>query len=273
MHVPLDNLEEWKYRVRRELKKTLDRRRFMRRGLAALAGGTMIGTLMRIFGGGGGRVFAASGAVDTSHAVKTGTFFFPRLKFDVLNGRCVWNVYPHADVILRQSLAKMTNVNVSSEPVVVSLADFNTMRHYPFVFATDERHFRFPKNEEANLREFLLRGGFIYGDDCVLGRTEILFFEDFRKMMNRIYPDNPMRRVPDDHEIYHCHFDLPNGLPFLQGKNVGSWATFDKESDRILTFLTPTDMHCGWTCQYFSPKLNEQAIQMGVNIILFYLTH
>ena len=271
MRMPLDNLAEWKHLAYRELRKTLDRRSFFRQGLSALTGAAMAGTLMKAFSGGG--AFAAPEPIDTSRAVRTGTFFFPRLKFDVLNHQCVWNVYPHADVILRQSLAKMTNINVSQEPVVVSLADFNTLRHYPFVFATDQTHFRFPKNEEDNLREFLLRGGFVYGDDCVLGHDGDLFFQDYRTMMNRIYPDNPMRRVPDDHEIYHCYFDLPNGLPFLQGTNVGAWATFDKESDRILTFVTPTDMHCGWTCQYFSPRQNEQAIQMGINIIMFYLTH
>jgi hypothetical protein len=274
MPVPLDNLAEWKHLMYRQLRKTLDRRRFLHGGLAALAGSTMIGTLLRVFGGGGGQVFGASAddAVDTSRAVKTGTFFFPRLKFDVTNGKCNWDVYPYADVILRKSLAKLTNVNVSQEPVVVSLADFNTLRHYPFVFATDELHFHFPQNEEDNLREFLLRGGFVFGDDCVLGKDGILFFEDFRKMMNRIYPDNPMRRVPDDHELYHCYFDFP-GLPSLQGKNVGTWATFDKESDRILTLVTPVDLHCGWTCQFFTPKQNEAAIQMGINIIMFYLTH
>ncbi len=269
MLVPLGNLAEWKHVARRELRKTMDRRSFLRGGLGALTGAALAGTLAKIFGG---RLFAAEAPIDTSHAVKTATFFFPRLKFDVLNHQCVWNAYPHADVILRQSLAKLTNIHVSQEPVVVSLADFNTLRHYPFVFATDQTHFRFPQNEQDNLREFLLRGGFVYGDDCVLGHEGDQFFQDYRTMMNRIYPDNPMRRVPDDHDIYHCYFDLP-GLPFLQGTNHGAWATFDKESDRILTFVTPTDLHCGWTGQFFSPRQNEQAIQMGINIIMFYLTH
>ena len=269
MDVPLDNLPEWKDQAYRRLRATMDRRSFLRGGLNALTGAALLGAMGKIFGG----ASASAAEVDNSHAVKTGTFFFPRLKFDV-TGVCEWNVYPFADVNLRQALAKMTNVNVSQEPVVVSLADFNGLRHYPFVFATDQKHFSFPKNEEDNLREFLLRGGFVFGDDCVLSDAQPdLFFQDFRKMMNRIYPDNPMRRVPDDHELYHCYFDFPNGLPYIQGAKHGAWATFDKESDRILTIVTPTDLHCGWTCQYFSPDLNEQAIKMGINIIMFYLTH
>lgn len=270
MYTPLENLEEWKADALKALRQTLDRRSFMRQGLTALTGAAMYGTLLKCFAG--THVLADEPDVPKS-AVKTGTFFFPRLKFDVLNAHSGWNVYPIADVILRRTLTKLTNINVSEEPVVVSLADMKSLVRYPFIFATDERRFRFPKNEEANLREFLLRGGFVYGDDCIHGRNKILFFEDYRRMMNRIWPDNPMRRVPDSHEIYHCYFDFPKGLPYLQGQDIGGWGTFDKQSGRLLTYVTPTDLHCGWTCRFFTPKLNEASIKMGINIIIYYLSH
>jgi len=274
MFVPLDNLEEWKAETLRALRNTLDRRSFMRRGIYGLAGAAMGHTLLHMFSG--RHVLAAppktAGNVITQKAVKTGTFFFPRLKFDVLQGRASWDIYPIADVNLRRQLRRLTNINASEEPVVVSLDDFESLRRYPFIFATDELHFKFSQKEERNLAEFLQRGGFIYGDDCVLGRTGVFFFLDFRKMMNKIYPDNPMKRVPDDHEIYHCYFDLPK-LPFLQGQDLGAWATFDKKTGRILTFLTPTDLHCGWTCWYFSEELNLASLKMGINIIIYYLSH
>ncbi|HUW55391.1 MAG TPA: DUF4159 domain-containing protein [Planctomycetota bacterium] len=268
--VPLDNVGEWKSEVLGALRRTLDRRSFMRRGLQALGGALMAGTLLRLFSG--SHVLAAPPA-SAKKAVETGTFFFPRLKFDVLQGRAVWDVYPIADVHLRRQLTKLTNINASEEPVVVSLDDFEGLRHYPFVFATDQQHFKFSDKEEANLREFLLRGGFIYGDDCVLGHDGILFFQDFRNMMNKIYPDNPMRRVPDDHELYHGYFDFPKGLPFLQGQDIGSWATFDRNTGRILTLLTPTDLHCGWTGSFFTPEQNLASLKMGINIIVYYLSH
>ena len=275
MFVPLDNVEEWKDAALGTLRRAIDRRGFMRRGLKALGGAALAQTLLGMFGG--SRVLAAPAprepqSPEAEKAVKTGTFFFPRLKFDVLQGRASWDIYPIADVNLRRQLCRLTNVNASEDPVVVSLDDFEKLKRYPFVFATDELHFKFSQKEEENLSEFLLRGGFIYGDDCVLGSTGIFFFEDFRKMMNKIYPDNPMRRVSDDHEIYHCYFDLPK-LPFLQGQDVGAWATFDRKTGRILTFLTPTDLHCGWTGWYFRPELNLASLKMGINIIIYYLSH
>jgi hypothetical protein len=270
MFVPLDNLEEWKADTLRTLRQTIDRRRFLHGGIKALAGLALTGTFLRMFSG----THVLADTPDASNGtVKTGTFFLPRLKFDVIQARASWDIYPIADVNLRRQLRRLTNVNVSEEPVVVSLDDFDSLKRYPFVFATDEQHFKFSQKEEDNLAEFLRRGGFIYGDDCVLGSTSILFFLDFRKMMNKIFPDNPMRRVPDDHELYHCYFDFPKGLPYLQGQDLGSWATFDKRTGRILTLLTPTDMHCGWTCRFFTPELNLESLKMGINIIIYYLSH
>ncbi|HUU43421.1 MAG TPA: DUF4159 domain-containing protein, partial [Planctomycetota bacterium] len=190
-----------------------------------------------------------------------------------IQARANWDVYPIADVNLRRQLRRLTNINASEEPVVVSLDDFETLKRYPFVFATDQEHFKFSQKEEDNLREFVLRGGFIYGDDCVLGHDGILFFKDFRNMMNKVFSDNPMRRVSDDHELYHCYFDFPKGLPFLQGQDIGSWATFDRKTGRILTLLTPTDLHCGWSCMFFTPELNLESLKMGINIIVYSLSH
>ena len=273
---PLDNLDEWKSATRKGLLRRLDRRAFLRRGLKTLGGVAVAGSLLGALGRSSPAQAAPSDAGAKS-AAATGTFYFPRLKFEAIPDPAIrypdaWDVYPDADANLRRQLRRLTNINVSEEPVVVSLDDLEGLVKYPFVFATDERHFRFSKKQEDNLTEFLRRGGFILGDDCVW-QNQSLFFRDFRAMMNRVWPDNPMRRVPDDHPLYHCYFDLPKGLPYLQGEDLGAWATFDRRSDRILTLLTPTDIHCGWTCRFFGPEKNMEAFKMGINIIVYYLSH
>jgi hypothetical protein len=85
-----------------------------------------------------------------------------------------------------------------------------------------------------------------------------------------------MKPVPKDHDLFHCFYDFPDGLPYCQGVRHGAWATFDKESDRILTLLSPHDIHCGWTQEFdanFGPGSSAQAVKMGVNIIVYYLSH
>jgi len=186
-----------------------------------------------------------------------------------------WNTDPVGDAILRRRLAALTNINVSQDPIVVRLADLNHLCRYPFVFATSEGYFKLPDNEEKNLKEFLMRGGFVLADDCVYGQTGDRFFVDYRKMMKRVFPEHRIERVPATHELYHCYFEFPKGAVFLQGNRAhgGDWAVFEKGTGRIMTLITPWDYHCGWCNMFFTAKQNEQALRMGVNIVIYYLTH
>ena len=264
------HLRDWKREALEQVRWHLNRRELLKAalaGTAALAGASLLpgGLLSRA---------AAQAAARPPKAVKTGTFFFPRLMFHVKDETGdQWNTDPIGDVILRRRLSELTNINVSQDPVVVRLADLDNMCRYPFVFATSEGYFDLPRNEERNLREFLLRGGFVHADDCVLGRTGDRFFRDYVKMMNRLFPDNRMRRVPNDHELYRCYFNFANGSPHLQGVNHGGYGLFEKGTGRIMTYVTPGDLHCGWCYMWFSKEQNDAAVRMGINIIIYYLTH
>jgi hypothetical protein len=231
-------------------------------------------------------------------AVKTGEFFFPRLKFHVRDEKHdIWDVGPSGDVILRRKLSELTNINVSQDPVVVELDDLDKMSKYPYVFMTSETEFDLLPKHAENLREFLLRGGFIHADDCChpntkgrviksdLGenfeykvRTDASsvdgdrFFMDYVRIVNSLFPDNPMRRIPDNHEIYRCYFNF-KGCPIMQGVDHGAWGLFEKGTGRLMTVATPGDLHCGWMSRYWAPEKNLDGIKMGINVLMYYLTH
>jgi len=212
--------------------------------------------------------------LQSSKAVKTGQFVFPRLRFSVTDETTdLWNVSPIGDANLRYKLAQQTNINVSQEPRVVNLNDFDDMCKNPFVFMTSEGSFKLTEVEEKNLKEFLDRGGFILADDCVFKGKEDRFFQAYVGLINKLYPDNPMRKVPYDHEIFHIYYDLPNGAPHCQGVPNGMYGLFEPGTGRIMTTCTPGDIHCGWVNRWFTPKLNEESIEMGINIIIYFLTH
>ena len=266
-----NDLKDWKREVLKEVKWNLSRRDLFK---AALVGGAaLVGSALLPGRGPLGSVAKAAVGEDPK-PVKTGTFFFPRLMFHVKDETAdEWDIYPRGDAILRKRLEQLTNVNVSQDPVVVKLADMENMCRYPFVFATSEGYFDLPKKEEKNLKEFLMRGGFVHADDCVLGRQGDRYFRDYVKMINRLFPENHMKKVPADHELYHCYFRFPKGSVFLQGTDHGDFGLFEKGTGRIMTLVTPGDIHCGWVSVWFSQKENEAAIRMGINIIIYYLTH
>ena len=245
--------------------RRLSRRRLLQASAAA-AGGALLGSVFGFFGG------EKRAAAD--QAVKTGQFIFPRLQFSVKDETVDrWNVGPVGDVNLRKKLTELTNINVSLEPKVVRLGDFDELCRHPFVFMTSEGYFDLPAQEEWNLREFLERGGFILADDCVYVAREDRFFRDYVKLINKLFPDNPVRKIPLDNEIYHIYYDFPRGSPHMQGVPHGAHGLFERGTGRIMTYIDPGDMHCGWMMRYWANEKNIEAIKMGINVIIYFLTH
>jgi hypothetical protein len=201
-------------------------------------------------------------------------FVFPRLQFTVRdNTPDRWDVGPSGDVILRRKLREMTNVDISMDPKVVRLNDFDDMCRNPYVFMTSEGDFGLPEREEANLREFMVRGGFIHSDDCVFNGDPDRYFRCYCKLMDKLFPGNPMRKIPLDHELYRIFFKFPNGCPHMQGVNHGAFGLFEPGTGRLMSIATPGDLHCGWMCRFWKEEKNMEAVKMGLNIIIYYLTH
>jgi len=249
------------------LEKIIDlsRRRFLTGGATAL-GGACLGSMAGLLG--------AGDLARADKAVKTGQFIFPRLRFQISDEtQDKWNAHPVGDVNLRRKLEELTNINVSQEPKVVTLADFDDMCRNPFVFMTSEGYFSLNEQEERNMREFLERGGVILADDCVWQAKEDRFFRTYGKLMNKLFPENPMRKIPYDHEIFHLYFDFKNGCPHMQGVPHGAYGLFEPVTGRIMTINCPGDIHCGWVNQWFSQEKMIASIKMGVNIILYFLSH
>lgn len=215
----------------------------------------------------------------TKDEVKTGVFVFSRLKFVVMPGtHDIWNAHPIGDVILRRKLKELTNLNVSDETRVVELSNMEDMYKMPYVFATSENHFEFPPNEAKNLREYLERGGFVHADDCVegIGQPHDWFFQSYLSEIGKLFPDNPMREIPLDHELFHIYFDFPNGSPHMQGKRYGrsnAAGLFETGTDRLMTVATPGDLHCGWCGMFPQGEMSMDSIKMGINIVIYALSH
>jgi len=248
-----------------ETIQALTRRCFLARGAHAL-GGAALGAACGLLG--------APRAARADKAVKTGQFIFPRLQFSVYdNTPDIWNVWPVGDVNLRAKLRELTNINASQDAKVVRLDDFDDMCRHPFVFMTSEGYFKLAAKEERNLREFLERGGFILADDCVYNRTEDRFFRTYNKLLNKLFPDNPMRKIPYDHEIFHIYYSFTDGCPHMQGVPHGAYGLFERGTGRIMTINCPGDIHCGWCNRFWAGPKNLEAIKMGINIIIYFLSH
>ena len=87
-------------------------------------------------------------------------------------------------------------------------------------------------------------------------------------------PGYQMEPVPFDHEIYHCFYDFDQGAPVCQGQPNPDLGLF--YNDRLVCFLTSGDLHCGWIHDVNSSRTGrviQEAYKMGVNIVIYALTH
>ena len=206
-------------------------------------------------------------------------FHWGRMKFDLVEEGNGWDVHPIGDSYLLQQLKKSTNINVDSTWHIVLFDDINEMCKYPMLFMTAEGNIHFSDTYKRNIKEYLERGGFLYADDCVLRingyKTGSHFFKGFIRTMEEVF-NTRMERIPNNHPMYHCLYDLNDGTPFMQGDNLGGYGLF--LNDRLAAFATPGDIHCGWASaikgsrgegHWFSPKQEDDALKFTLNMVTY----
>ena len=130
----------------------------------------------------------------------------------------------------------------------------------------------FSDAEAANLRLYLISGGFLHADDNY-GLDKF-----FRKAMKTVFPELDFVELPFNHPIFHQKFNFPNGLPKIHehdGKAPQAFALIYK--GRIVCLYTyECDLGDGWE-DYIVHKDSEatrtKALQMGANIIQYVFTN
>ena len=110
--------------------------------------------------------------------------------------------------------------------------------------------------------------------DFSLGNPDIEPPADLtNKLIDSLFPDNPMRKIPYDHEVFHIYFQFRNGCPHMQGVPHGAYGLFERGTGRLMTISCPGDIHCGWVNRFWSDGRSLEAIKMGINIIIYFLSH
>ena len=220
----------------------LSRRDLLRKGLAGAAWLSFMGLA-------GFMPFEAQGSEDPTLKASA-PFHWGRVRFDtkaIPGMNKLWDAGASYDPFFLSTMKKTTNINVDTAWREVHLDNLPEMCKFPMLFFTANSSFELPESQERNLKEYIERGGFILGDDCVSGSGRIWdgdeFFQCFRAMAERLFR-RKMEKLPNDHPVYHNIYDLDNGAPFNQGKNHGGHAL--NLNGNISVVLTPGDIHCGW---------------------------
>jgi hypothetical protein len=208
-----------------------------------------------------------------------------------------WSVdYPRADVNLSTRLAELTKTHVSRatelQPnhLLVRLTD-DMLFQCPFVMMTEVGSIFFDDREAARLREYLVKGGFLWADDFWGTYAWSVWMSQIRKVLPPT--DYPIVDLPPDHPLYQTQFVVAR-TP--QIPNIGHWldtgttsergadsaevhtrAILDKDG-RVMVLITHnTDLGDSWEREADDPsyffKFAAHGYAFGINVVLYALTH
>jgi hypothetical protein len=197
---------------------------------------------------------------------------FAQLKIAKLkyNGGGDW----YADKTALPNLIKFCNqelgTSIQEEEDVVEVSS-PALFDYPYIYMTGHGNVVFSPEEAANLRNYLIAGGFLHVDDNY-GLDKF-----FRLELKKVFPELELVEIPFSHPVYHQKFDFPKGLPKIHehdGKPAQGFGIF-YEGRLVLFYSYECDLGNGWEDQrvYNDPEAKRQdALKMGANLISFCFT-
>jgi hypothetical protein len=203
-----------------------------------------------------------------SHSYSETKFVFAVVKYG--GGGDWYNGLSGVRNLLRE-LNKRTTIRAREREKVVKLTD-SDLFSYPFIYINGHGNIKLSPDEVKRLRRFLSTGGFLFiNDDYGLDKY-------IRREMKRVFPEKDFVELPFTHEIYHCFYHFPKGLPKIHEHHGGppkGYGIYVK--GRLAVFYDyNTDIADGWEDEsvHGDPAhLREEAIKMGINIIVYALTH
>jgi hypothetical protein len=248
---------------------------------------------------GGGRGGFGQAARFATSADFDGGFQFCRIVFrtDRNGDGNGWDVdWPRADENLSIRLSELTRIPVSMDSedqprhLLVRLTDAE-IAHCPFVMMTEPGGAFFDEQEAVGLRNYLLKGGFLWADDF-WGEYAFAFWES---QLRKVLPSTsyPIVDLPLDHPIFHELMrvgSIPQipAIDFWEGRRQTSERGADSAvphvraindgRGRIMVLMTHnTDFgdayeREGDDHEYFE-RFSVPGYAFGVNVLLYAMTH
>jgi hypothetical protein len=202
--------------------------------------------------------------------------------------------YPYAGINLMTRLSELTKTPISRDSQgnpnywVVRLTD-DTLFHCGFTIASDVGTIGLTEQEALRLRQYLLKGGFLWVDDFWGSAA----WEQWSGEIHKALPEFPIVDIPPEHAIRHEMFSIGD---IKQTTNIQNWRrtgnTSERGSDsaqvdfkmiadekgRIMVVMTHnTDTGDSWEREgedhEFFVEFSPPGYSLGMNVLLYAMTH
>ena len=198
-------------------------------------------------------------------------FTFARIKYRSGD----WDTDQRMPSNLLNSLVEYTTIPINIEEKVVELSG-NELFLYPFTYLSGHKLVQFDQQEKVNFKKYVESGGFVFVDDCNHD-IDGLFARSFEAQMSVIFGQSALKKIPNDHEIYHSFFKFEKGPPTtsfeLNGWGddlVHDYLKAVEINGRIGVLYSNKDYGCEWDYDFRNKRFYaEDNTKFGVNIILY----
>jgi len=218
-------------------------------------------------------------------------FTLARIRFDTSNfgwfggrggrgrgGGAPWaHDYPRSERNFMKILAEVTKVDVNSEGHIISF-DNEEIFKFPIAYICEVGYLDMSEMEVLNMREYLLRGGFLIVDDF-RGERDLY---NFVRQMRLVFPERSLELIPRTHKIFTCFYDisdleLPPPPTYARQYLDPQYYGMSDDNDRLMMVVNyDTDIgdYWEWSNDPFWPiaETNE-AYKYGVNYVMYALSH
>ncbi len=197
-----------------------------------------------------------------------------------------WDVdLPASDRNFIRKLAQATNIPVDSREKIISVGS-PELFNYPFAYILEVGSLNLSSAEAANLREYLLRGGFIMVDDFHGGAE----WHNFYRQLKKIFPEREPEDIPITHRLFQCFFKIDSLVQIPGIRSLYNGRTYERrdgypaycrgvydDNGRLMMMINfNTDIGDAWehAAEGFYPReLSDMAYRMGINAVVYALTH
>jgi len=191
--------------------------------------------------------------------------------------------FPRADRHFAQAMRRLTRIHVRSVEQPVNL-DEGDAGDWPWLYAVQVGEWGLTAPQSLALREYLLRGGFFMADDFH-GAEE---WGEFESRIKRAFPDRAIVDIPDDDPIFHTVYDLNDryqvpgqahlrvGYKYADGKGAHWRGIYDDKGRVMVAISFNSDIGDAWEFAddpWYPAKFSDLAIRLGVNYVVYAMTH
>jgi hypothetical protein len=194
--------------------------------------------------------------------------------------------YPEADnnfiVGLREWAG--TNLKIAPRPEALEILD-DRIFDYPILYVVEPGFMELTTEQAARLREYIMRGGFIFLDDF-WGEYE---WQNVQEQFHKIVPEYEIKDLPLSHPIFHSYLDVeevvqvPNvynaqrGVTSEKGGIVPHYMGVENKNGRLVAFIARNcDLGDAWEWindPVYPVKYGLPAYKVGINVVIYAMSH